>query len=319
MVVNENYVIALLGPTGSGKSSVANKLSKILPLELVCMDSMQVYSEIRIGNTAPTEHEKKEIPHHLFGDTSIREPYSAVDWLNEVKQVIGEIHRRQRIPILVGGTGLYYRLLIEGVSDVPQTPSKLRARLDERCRKKGLPFLYRLLRRLDPETARKVHHNDRQRVQRFLEIRLITGHSVMSFWGQGRKSAINCPVLTLGLSVPRYLLRQRIRARLNEMLCSGWLDEVIGLYKGGLRSDIEKRGPLGYQILFKMLDGDFHSIEQAIERIDIVTRKYAKRQMTWFQNISEIKWFNLQNDTGYHIEAMTQVIEEFMKNGSYIS
>jgi len=318
MVRKNHPVIVLLGPTGSGKSSVAIKLSEQLPIEIICMDSMQVYSELSIGNTAPSEKEREKVAHHLFGSVSIRNEYSSVHWLHDALQVIKEIHGRGNIPVFVGGTGLYFQILTEGISEVPKTPKDLRHRLDQRCDEKGLSSLYNLLARLDPDAARMVHYNDRQRVQRFLEIRILTGRSVVDLWALGRKSPIEYPILTLGLSAPRAILRRRIRDRLNEMLCSGWLDEVIELGKNGLRHAVEKRGPLGYQILFRMLDGDFPLFNEAIERIDIATRRYAKRQMTWFQNISEIEWVHLQDDLGYNLEQIFAVVLEFIKNESYI-
>ena len=320
LVHEKSPVLILLGPTGSGKTKVSLELVSLLssysPVELVCMDSMQIYRELEIGNTAPSLEEKNTVKHHLFGHRSIVQAYSVVEWLNDVTQVIQEVHSRRKIPLLVGGTGLYYRILVEGISDVPPTPAKVRQRLDALFTKKKGPHLYRLLQRLDPAAAARLHPHDSQRIQRCLEVVLISGNSMLRFWDQGRNRSIRNPILTLGLNMPRELLRHRISDRLNCMLQQGWFEEVIHLEKNGLRPYVEKHGPLGYSILFRALNGEFVNFGEAVDQINVLTRQYSKRQMTWFQSISDIEWFNYQSETGYNSYRMFTKILEFMENGS---
>jgi len=310
-------VIVLLGPTGAGKTSVAMELAGALPVELICMDSMQVYRELSVGNTAPTELEKSRVPHHLFGTETIRNVFTSGDWLKHAKSAMKSIHRAGRIPLFVGGTGLYYKLLTEGISDLPKTPPAIRSRLDRLFIQRGLPYLYRILKRLDPQTAKNVHPNDRQRVQRFLEVRLLTGKSVSSLWRGGKRDSISNPMFTIGLSMERGLLVPRIRKRLNEMLLSKWIEEAVTLEKNGLKPFVLERGPIGYALIYDWLDGRNSCLPNAIERIFFATRQYAKRQMTWFRSISDIEWFSYYSETGYNSNRMILEILEFMEIGSH--
>jgi tRNA dimethylallyltransferase len=310
-------VIVLLGPTGAGKTSVAMELARALPVELICMDSMQVYGELSIGNTAPAEQEKRMVPHHLFGTETIRKVLTSGDWLAQAKSAMTSIHRTGRIPLFVGGTGLYYKLLTEGLSDLPKTPPEIRTRLDRLFIQHGLPHLYRILTKLDPETARNVHPNDRQRVQRFLEVRLLTGKSVSTLWHKGKHNGISNPMFTIGLSMDRGLLVSRIRKRLNEMLLANWIEEAVTLEKKGLKSFVLERGPIGYSLIYDWLDGRNTCLSNAIERIFFATRQYAKRQMTWFRSISDVEWFSYYSETGYNLHRMILEILEFMEIGSH--
>ncbi|PIE90851.1 MAG: tRNA (adenosine(37)-N6)-dimethylallyltransferase MiaA [Acidobacteria bacterium] len=319
VVFKKDPVIVLLGPTGSGKSSIALDLAGMFPTELVCMDSMQVYSELKIGNTAPKQSERALVPHHLFGHVSIREDYSSFRWLRECRNTISRIQKKGKIPLLIGGTGLYYKLFMEGISAVPQTPPSIRQRLNRRIEEKGLLSLYRLLQKLDPNVAATLHPNDRQRIQRFLEVRLLTGKSIRDFWNTGRSGASSAHVLTLGVRRPRALLRRRITERLNRMVLEGWLDEVSFLNKKGLRQFVEERGPIGYGIFFRYLDGKIATHSDAIELVDAATRKYAKRQMTWFQTFSNIEWIEIQDEMRYNQRDVYKCIVEFLENGSHKS
>jgi len=323
-LVRQNpFVVVLLGPTGCGKSSAALELARMLEedrgvkVELVCMDSMQVYSELEIGNTAPTRADMDRVPHHLFGFQSIRDGFSSVQWLELAKECVKDIQSRDALPLFVGGTGLYHRMLTEGVSDVPASPEGLRSRLEDLSRRKGARFLFRLLERLDPTIAKNTHPNDTQRVQRFLEVKLASGKSVQTFWGEGREYALQQPCMTFGLKMDRELLRRRISKRLDQMVVEGWLEEASTLMKMGLREVVESRGPIGYRLLFEFLDGPLERQAELIERIDVATRRYAKRQMTWFQSLSSIQWVCNQSETGYNLMHMYSKIVEFMKNSSH--
>lgn len=302
-------VLVIVGPTGSGKTSLCFSLAQQIqmPIEIVCMDSMQIYAECRIGTTRPTEEEEKIVPHHLFGAFSIQENMSSARYSEQASSIIAQIQARGRLPVLIGGTGLYMRALFEGLDAIPATPAALRERLEKLVQKKGKTHLYQLLKRLDPQAAAKLHVNDRQRVMRFLEVRLMTGQSMLSLWGNQENNREH-PIV-IGLQVERSLLVNRIEQRVPRMLEAGWLAEVKSMEENGLIDLILDLGPLGYRQIFEYL-ASRQTYEKMVENIVVETRRYAKRQMTWFRKVTYIQWFPLDPKTGYNEKGIVAFINE---------
>lgn len=295
-----NRTLVIAGPTSAGKSALATRLAASLPLEFVCMDSMQLYRELTIGTGKPTGAEITAVPHHLFGTVSVTEAMTAFRYTELARRVLGQIQARGNIPCLVGGTGLYMRTLFEGADPLPPTPADLRRRLRRISRERGKEQLYRLLCRLDPAGAARLHPNDTQRIQRFLEIRIMTGHGILEWWkGPLRLLPARIPV-TVGLEVERSLLKTRIAARVRSMLKEGWIEETQDLIDSGLMEHVALRGPIGYRQIGHFLRGDY-GLETLTSRIIITTGRYAKRQMTWFQKVSYIQWFPFLPKSGYNI------------------
>lgn len=297
-----NRVAVLLGPTASGKTGLALGLARQMPLEIVCMDSMQIYRELAIGTARPSKSETAMVPHHLFGCISVKEPMNCARYAAMASEVLAEIQSRGKWPLLVGGTGLYLKSLFSGLDPLPATPENLRNRLNKSRSRKGDNYLYKLLSRLDFDAAQKVHPNDKQRVQRFLEVRILTGSSILEHWKSlgenGGDANAGQPVL-IGLQVARDLLINRIRTRTISMLAQGWIEETQRLRDLGLLARVREVGPIGYGLIEDFLKGDF-SREILVEKISVQTRRYAKRQMTWFRKDSEITWFPFDEESGYN-------------------
>lgn len=302
-------VIALVGPTGCGKTAVALELGASWNAEIVCLDSMQLYGELEIGTARPTPAELARLPHHLYGAVSVRESMTTLRYQAMAEAAIAEIQSRGRNVLLVGGTGLYLRALVEGLDALPPTPPELRARLHRRLQRRGLPRLYRLLRRLDPKAAAHLHPNDSQRIQRFLEVRLLSGRSMLEHWHQDR--ALVPAIRVIGLAVERATLVARIERRAKACLRAGWIEETRGLEVSGLLPRVLELGPIGYAEIARFLSGGI-SYETMEELICIATRQYAKRQMTWFRRASYIEWFPFDQDSGYNIQCVTDFIKKEM-------
>ncbi len=299
--------MVLVGPTSSGKSSLALTLAETFPMELVCMDSMQIYKEPAVGTARPTTEEMQRAPHHLYGFTSVREKMSAYRWAAIAAQTVAEIQERGRIPLLVGGTGLYMRALFEGLHNLPATPDALRARLEGIAARRGRPWLYRMLQRLDPAGADHLHANDSQRIQRFLEVRLMTGKGMLEHWAHQRQNARPKP-LVIGLDMPREILDRRIEKQVECMLDGGWIEETTSLLRQNLLECAVKTGPIGYAEVASLIAGNL-TRAQAQQRIYLATRRYAKRQMTWFRKASYIQWFPFHPDSGYNTLGITEVVQ----------
>lgn len=305
-----NRVTVVLGPTASGKTKLALHLAARFSMEIVCMDSMQVYHEMNIGTARPTDEEIAQAPHHLFGCVSVKESMNCARYARMAAKVLGEIQARNRIPMLVGGTGLYFKTLFGGLDILPPTPPDLRKRIDQRRARFGDARIYRLLQRLDPAGAEKLHPNDRQRIQRFLEVRILTGRSILEHWENAKKTEFsqeNSRPLTIGLEVPRSVLVDRIHIRTKRMIADGWIEETQQLRELGMMDRIRDVGPIGYSLIEKYLEGNF-SQSELCEKISIQTRRYAKRQMTWFRKDSEITWFPFDRESGYNEANISDLI-----------
>jgi tRNA dimethylallyltransferase len=278
---------ALLGPTASGKSALALALAKETPLEIVVIDSTQVYRGMDIGTAKPTAAERAAVPHHLIDLIEPDRSYSAGEWREAAIRVVGEILARKKLPLLVGGTMLYYRALVCGLDDLPQGDVAVRAEIDADAARRGWPALHADLAKLDPETARRLPPNDSQRIQRALEVFRLTGTPLSKLHGSSR-SALPFELHGFALFPDRAILHRRIEERFSGMLEMGLVDELKGLRKKfDLKPSMPSMRAVGYRQVWEMLEGGSEAATMR-EKAVAATRQLAKRQMTWLRSFEGV-------------------------------
>lgn len=289
-------VLVLMGPTASGKTGLSLELATRIPLEIISVDSAQVYRGMDIGTAKPSAEIRARIPHHLIDILDPLEAYSAARFAEDARTLIEQIRGRGRVPLLVGGTMLYFRALLQGLSDLPSANSELRGRLEAEARLHGWPALHERLRLRDPVTAQRLHPNDQQRIQRALEILELTGVAPSELQSRPQRARIAGPLYRFALMPPdRAVLHARIQQRLDEMMAQGFLDEVQRLRaRGDLHPDLPSMRAVGYRQLWEHLDGRT-SLDEAVRRAAAATRQYAKRQLTWLRAESELQTLDPQD------------------------
>jgi len=284
--------VLIMGPTASGKSQLALALCERLDAEIVSVDSAQVYRGMDIGTAKPDAATRARVPHHLIDLCDPAEAYSAARFRDDALRAIAEIRARGRIPLLVGGTMLYFRALQQGLGDLPPADPAFRARLAEDARREGWPALHARLARLDPDSAARLHPNDAQRIQRALEIVELGGAPVAQLQA-ARGAGLAPPVVKLAVNPPdRALLHERIRARFAAMMAQGFLDEVRALRaRGDLAPELPSMRAVGYRQLWAHLDGAC-DLATAVERGIAATRQLAKRQLTWLRSEPDLTFLD---------------------------
>jgi len=283
--VTRPLVIFLMGPTASGKTGVAVELVQQLPLDIVSVDSALVYRGMNIGTAKPDADTLRLAPHRLIDIRDPVQPYSAAEFRDDALQEIASIHAAGRIPLLVGGTMLYFRALEQGLSDLPAADPEVRAKLEAEARATGWAAMHKRLSGVDPVAAARIHPNDPQRIQRALEVYEITGMSMTEQFDRSTDTAPPLRFLKIAL-VPedRAVLHERIQQRFNSMLEQGFLDEVSALRaRGDLNPDLPSMRAVGYRQAWAHLDGKL-SAQEWVERAVVATRQYAKRQLTWLRS-----------------------------------
>lgn len=278
--------ICLKGPTASGKTALALQLFEQLPVEIVSVDSAQIYRGLDIGTAKPDADILSQIPHHLIDIRDVQESYSAAIFFQDAAKVMSAIHLRGRIPLLVGGTFLYFRAIEQGLNQLPEADPQLRARIDRRVESKGWAGLHQELERIDPETARRIDVNDAQRIQRALEVYYLTGKAMSSYFAEKRQG-LNMRFLDMTLLPDsRDELYNRINRRFDEMMSSGLLEETQRIFN---TRECIRNSPagriVGYRQLIRFLDGEY-DLGTAIDRAKAASRQYAKRQLTWLRHQS---------------------------------
>jgi tRNA dimethylallyltransferase len=278
-------VVLLLGPTASGKSAIAMEIARRVPIEIISVDSALIYRGMDIGTAKPDARDRHEVPHHLIDILDPSQAYSAARFADDAHRLIAEIRARGRLPLLVGGTMLYAKALVEGIHDLPGANPEVRARLDAQARQLGWPAMHARLAALDPPTAARLAPNDAQRVQRALEIIELTGEP-MSSQLAGRREGGATNFLRIALEPPdRAVLHARIAARFATMLEAGLLDEVQRLRaRGDLHPGLPAIRCVGYRQAWEHLDG-LADRPTMIERAIAATRQLAKRQLTWLRSM----------------------------------
>ena len=281
-------IVVVAGATASGKSDLALRLAQEFNGELICSDSMQVYRKFDIGTAKPTLAEQKLVPHHQLDLIDPDEIYSAGKYERDTSQLIQQIQKRGRLPILVGGTGLYYRALMYGISHIPDVPENIHQEVICLQEKHGTSYCWNRLQKLDPQTAQRLHPNDTARILRSLEVVLATGTSLGVFQKQKPFAQAHYPFLAVALAWERSLLYERINQRTRKMLETGWTEEVEMLLKS-YSPDLKPFQSIGYREIVMHLQGKLEW-EPLVQKIQQRTRQYAKRQLTWFRRESNIEW-----------------------------
>ncbi|MFU8785072.1 tRNA (adenosine(37)-N6)-dimethylallyltransferase MiaA [Aliidiomarina sp.] len=290
-------VICLSGPTAAGKTALAMALAKQFPVELVSVDSALIYREMDIGTAKPTREELETCPHHLINICDPAEIYSAANFRTDALRLINSIRERGNIPLLVGGTMLYYRALLAGLSALPAADPEVRKQLQDDAERQGWLALHERLQKIDAVAAKRIHPNDPQRLLRALEVFAISGKSLTELT-QRQQPGLPRPTWQIAVAPPeRSQLHENIAKRFHMMIAAGFEQEVVALRaRGDLHLDLPSMRCVGYRQMWQYLDGEM-SHEEMIERAIIATRQLAKRQITWLRSWRGLTWLNpLQDD-----------------------
>ncbi len=283
-------VLAVLGATASGKSSLSLSLSESFGGEIINCDSTAVYRGFDIGTDKLSIQERRGIPHHLIDIADPTEVYTAARFTEDAEHAIRDIHARGKLPILVGGTGFYYRALTRGLFPGPGADERLRRRLDRVADRKGPERLHRMLQRIDAESAARIMPRDRKRLVRALEVFFTTGQPLTAHFAATESRISDCDVIALGLRLPAALTAERVARRVDQQFARGIVDEVRGLLAGGVPPDARPFGGLVYRQVMEMLRGvrDERATRSLIVQEN---RRYARRQLIWFRKEPNLIWF----------------------------
>jgi tRNA dimethylallyltransferase len=287
----ESPLIAIVGPTASGKSALAIWLAQQLGGEVVACDSTQLYRGFDVGTAKPAAEERQGVPHHLIDVLDPRESATAGGYRERAISVLEDVRVRNRLPIFTVGTGLYLRALLEGLADVPLRSEELRERLWASVAAHPPGHLHRILKRLDPPSAEKIAPGDEQKLIRAVEVCLLAKKPLSEVHRAGRNPLRGWRAIKIGLSPDREALYLRIHARTDAMLAAGWMEEVRGLVASGLPADAKPFDFIGYRELRAVLTGEM-KLEEAKAAIQQATRRYAKRQLTWFRRDVQVHWLS---------------------------
>ncbi|OBW94181.1 tRNA dimethylallyltransferase [Gallibacterium genomosp. 3] len=295
-MIKKPLAIFLMGPTASGKTGLAIQLSKQLPCEIISVDSALIYRGMDIGTAKPTPQELAETPHRLIDIKDPAESYSAADFRLDALQAMQEISDNGKIPLLVGGTMLYYKALLEGLSPLPQANPEIRSQIEEKAQKFGWQALHQELTKVDPQSASRIHPNDPQRINRALEVYYLTGKSLTELTEQ-KGEPLPYQLLQFAIAPQdRSILHQRIELRFQQMLEQGFIQEVEKLYqRKDLHLDLPSIRCVGYRQAWEFLQGKY-DYDEMVYRSICATRQLAKRQITWLRGWkSPIIWLDSLN------------------------
>ena len=273
-------IILLAGPTASGKSKLAFHLAKKLKGEIINADSMQIYKEFSILSSRPSKNETKKIKHHLYGTISVRNYFSAGNWLKEVKKKVNSCIKKKKIPIIVGGTGLYFNTITKGISKIPDIDTKTRNHVRSLFKKIGFKKFYKRLLNLDPKVRGRILSSDTQRVQRAYEVKLKTKKSLFDWIANTKSDFLDFNLHKIYIDTPRSELLEKISKRIDQMFKENCVEEVKKFNKFKLKKSLSANKLIGVQEINQYL-GELISLDDCKELINIKTRQYAKRQNTW--------------------------------------
>ena len=276
----KSKIILISGPTASGKSKFAIQLAKKINGEVINADSMQIFKEFKILTARPKLKDIKIVKHHLYGFKSVKDNYSTGNWLRDAKSKIKNIKKKNKIPILVGGTGLYFKALTEGIVKIPEIPLNIRNRVRKKQSKIGQNKFYSELIKLDPLCKNKIDKNDTQRSMRAYEVKKFTNKSLFDWYSETYSDFTHDSFIKLYVDYPREKLLEKISLRANEMLRDGAINEVKKFYKLRIRKDLSSQKVIGLNEIKEFLDKRL-DLNVLKEKISIKTRQYAKRQSTW--------------------------------------
>jgi tRNA dimethylallyltransferase len=288
-------LVVLIGPTAVGKTKLSIMLAKALNAEIISGDSMQIYRGMDIGTAKVTKEEMEGVPHHLIDIKDPEESFSVAEFQQLVREKIEEISARGRLPMIVGGTGLYIQSVIYDYEfSETESHSHVRKRLEKEAEEQGMDTLYNRLKQIDPVSAEKIHINNKRRVIRALEVYETTGKPFSEHIA-AQEQILLYDVVLVGLTMDRDKLYARINERVDIMMDEGLLEEVTKLYEAGIR-DTQSIQAIGYKEIYEFLENRL-TLEEAVEKLKQNSRRYAKRQLTWFRNKMPVQWFDLTNSS----------------------
>ena len=285
--MNSNKAIIIRGPTASGKTDLSLRLAENLPIEIISVDSVMVYKGLDIGSAKPAKEILDKYPHHLIDICDPGDKYSAGKFVEDAQQKIRDIQAHNRIPVLVGGTMMYYKVLQDGLNELPKANDEIRNQINQEAKDQGWPAMHRKLKGIDPEAAKKIKPNDRQRIQRAIEVYMISGATISEL---KKKDSGNHEFEFLAFSLmpaDREVLYQNINLRFDSMIEVGLLDEVISLLDDDLVSvNSHSMKSIGYKEMLDHISGKI-SLDEAVDAAKMSSRRYAKRQITWLRSMDD--------------------------------
>ena len=306
-------IIVLLGPTASGKTEVGLSLAKEVDAEIISADSMQVYKYLNIGTAKPSRRIRRSIPHHLVDIKYPDEEFSAGEFQLRAIKTIERIFKKEKLPILVGGTALYIRTITDGICPIPSRNDRIRKHLSRLAKKYGSGYLYKRLKRIDEKACEKIHPNNLKRIIRALEVYTLS-KIPFSAW-QNRRYYLPYPIIIFGLNLERNILYERIGRRVDKMVKEGLIREVEKLLRKGYSRKLNSLQSLGYRQVVDFLEGKY-DLERMKYLIKRDTRRYAKRQLTWWKKDGRIHWIEM--DEGKKAKEVAQEIKTICQKNRFL-
>jgi len=298
--MSEKKLIVVAGPTAVGKTSVSIRLAEYFQTEIVSADSRQVYREMTVGTAKPSASDRKRVPHYFIDSHSAGEDYDAATYAEDALKVIHELFTRHDLVILCGGSGLYIKGVCDGFDEMPEVADDIRRDLIENYRARGIEWLQEQMQQLDPEGFQVMDRQNPHRLIRALEVQRSSGKSILSF-RKNRRREHDFDILKIGLELPREELYERIDARMDEMIAQGLFEEARNLYPMRHHNALQT---VGYQEIFDFMENKY-DLEECVRLLKRNSRRYAKRQLTWFKKDPRFSWFDPHN-----VEAIISFIEE---------
>lgn len=313
---NKPLILFLMGPTASGKTDLAIALRQQLPVELISVDSALVYKGLDIGSAKPSAEEQALAPHRLLDIRDPSEPYSASDFREDALREIDRIHQQGKIPLLVGGTMMYFKALLEGFADLPAADQTIRAQIEADANAHGWAYVHAQLEAVDSECAATIHPNHSQRISRALEVYRVSGQTMSALRAEQDRQAgdLSSRYQVVQFAIAphdRAVLHERIASRFHKMIDEGFIEEVQGLHqRGDLHADLPAIRAVGYRQAWQYLEGELDR-DEMIERGIIATRQLAKRQLTWLRGWDQLNWVYTDTEHG-EIHKKTTLINEIL-------
>ncbi|MBF0265387.1 MAG: tRNA (adenosine(37)-N6)-dimethylallyltransferase MiaA [Gammaproteobacteria bacterium] len=309
---NSQFIVFLMGPTASGKTDLAIKLCQQYPFEIISVDSALIYQQMNIGTAKPTPEELALAPHALIDFLPPQKSYSVANFRDDALEQIAQIHQRNHIPLLVGGTMLYHRALLYGLSELPSADEVVREKLLKKYSSEKPTALHEQLKQCDPISADKIHPNDPQRILRALEVFELTGQPLSLLQEQSKQMALKYPHKKIVIAPKsREELRERIQIRFEQMLAQGFVEEVEQLFQqNDIHADLPSMRCVGYRQVWEYLDKQV-SYKQMTENAINATRQFAKRQMTWLRKEQDALW--LETNHPKNLELVVNYLKDFFK------
>jgi tRNA dimethylallyltransferase len=306
-------LLAILGPTATGKSALALAMARRFGGEIINCDSTAIYRGFDIGTDKIQPADRRGVAHHLIDIAEPTEEYTAAQFVADASRAVREIHAHGRLPILAGGTGFYYRALTRGLFPGPGKDAALRQRLESIAARRGVEFLHRMLGRIDPASARRIQPRDLKRIVRALEVYFLTGHPMTEHFERTKAPMPDVPVIALALRLPADQISARVTRRVDEQFARGLLDEIRGLLSRGVPETVRPFGGLVYRQALEHLRG---VRDEAATRALIAqeNRHYARRQLIWFRKEPNLQWFNGPGESDSTIEAVACYIEQRLQD-----